>query len=53
MGALKWGFVHLIATMLADYINMIIFEAYEGFVHGSESHSENSHGNDTTQVESG
>ena len=50
MGALKWGFLHLIATMLADYINMIIFEAYEGFVHGGESHSENSHGNDTTQV---
>ena len=31
---------------------MIIFEAYEGFVHGGDSHSENSYGNgnDTTQV---
>ena len=49
--ALKWGFVHLIATMLADYINMIIFEAYEGFVHGAESHSEGSHGvNHTTEA---
>ena len=36
--------------MLADYINMIIFEAYEGFVHGGESHSENNQGNDITQV---
>ena len=48
---MKWGFLHLIATMLADYINMIIVEAYEGFVHGSESHSEDHHtSNSTTEA---
>ena len=48
---LQWGFIHLITTMLSNYINIIILEAYEGFVHGGESHS-GDHGtsNSTTQV---
>ena len=37
--------------MSSNYINIIILEAYEGFVHGGESHSgDHSTSNTTTQV---